>query len=206
MTEKLTELTCKEFAAQLASKAPVPGGGGAAALCGALGAALCAMAARLSAGKDARVDELAVRADALHEKLLALIDADAEGFAPLAAAYAIPREAPGRSEALRDATREACRAPMEMLRRAAEAAALLEELRPLCKPLLLSDVGCGAALCRAAMESAAMNVFVNTRTLPEADALPLEKEADALLAEWLPRADALAGAVAKGLRKERGHG
>lgn len=206
MIENLTELTGAEFTARLASKAPVPGGGGAAALCGALGAALCAMAARLSAGRDARLEELAGRADALRAALLALVDADAEGFAPLSAAYAIPREAPGRTEALREATLTACRAPMEMLRRGAETVELLEELHTLCKSLLLSDVGCAASLARAAMESAALNVFVNTRALPEADALPLEAEADALLADCLPRAEAVAAAVAAALRKERSHG
>ena len=206
MSEKLTELTCTDFAARLASSEPVPGGGGASALCGALSAALCAMAARLSRVGDPHLEELTARADALRVRLLELIDADAEGFAPLAAAYAIPRSTPGRAEALRAATLTACRAPMEMLRSAAETAALLEALHPLCKPLLLSDVGCGATLCRAAMESAAMNVFVNTRSLPEEDALPLEAEADALLREWLPRADALAAAVSGALRKERSHG
>jgi len=206
MKDILTQLSCTEFAARLASKEAVPGGGGASALCGALASALCAMAARLSARADAGPEALIARADLLRERLLSLIAEDAEGFAPLAAAYAVPKDAPGRAAALREATLAACRAPMEMLRCCAGLLRLLEELYPLCKRLLLSDLGCAALLGRAAMESAAMNVFVNTRTLPEADALPLEAEADALLAESLPRADALAGQVAAFLRKERAHG
>ena len=205
MREKLTDLSCTDFAARLASREAVPGGGGASALCGSLGAALCAMAARLSGDGEA-INALVERADALRGQLLALIDADAEGFAPLASAYAIPRGTPGRSETLREATLGACRAPMAMLRRCAEALSLLEELLPQCSRLLLSDVGCGALLCRAALESAALNVFVNTRSLPEADALPLEAEADALLADCLPRAEALAAAVSAAVRKERTHG
>ena len=98
MNENLTEKSCMDFCAALASSAPVPGGGGAAALAGALAAALCAMAARLTASKPAFADRagelngLIARADALRGALLRLIDADAEGFAPLSKAYAIPKD------------------------------------------------------------------------------------------------------------------
>lgn len=177
MAEKLTEKSLVDFAASLASRDPVPGGGGASALCGALAASLCAMAARLSGGKKKtpeqlkRLEEIVTRADALREKLLALIEADAAGFAPLAAAYRLPKDAPDYCETLRKATLAACKAPAEMLACCAEAAGLLEEMQTLSGKMLLSDVGCAAALCRAAMESAALNVLVNTHALPgDADA------------------------------------
>ena len=202
MDEKLSSLNALVFAARLASKDAVPGGGGAAALCGALGAALGAMAARLSApGREEAVEPLISRADALRTALLALIDEDAAGFAPLAAAYAIPKDAPGRTETLRDATLLALEAPMAMLRRCAVTVALLEELLPNCKKLLLSDGGCGAALARGALRAAAMNVWVNTRTLPAEDRGPVEREAVALLKDYTARADAVYAAVEARLRE-----
>ena len=172
MTEKLTEKSCADFAALLASRAPVPGGGGAAALCGALAVSLCAMAARLSGGKNRtpeqtkRLEEITIQADSLRERLLALVEEDAEGFAPLAAAYRLPKDAVDYRETLRSATLAACRAPAGMLACCSEAAGLLTEMQTLSGRMLLSDVGCGASLCRAAMESAALNVLVNTHALP----------------------------------------
>jgi len=207
MTE-LTERSLSAFAAELGSRAPTPGGGGAAALCGALAAALAAMAARLSEGSDKpALPALIERADAQRQELLSLIDRDAEGFAPLSAAYRIPKEAPGRRETIRDATLLACRAPLEMLRRAAETAELLVELQPLCKALLLSDLGCSALLCRAAMECAAMNLFVNTRTLPNEDeARAMTAEAEALLTRWVPVCEALGQSVLNTLQGVNDHG
>lgn len=204
MDEKLSCLRAPDFAARLASKDAVPGGGGAAALGGALGAALGAMAARLSErGREQELSPLIERADALRERLLSLIDADAEGFAPLAAAYAIPKDAPGRRETLEAATLTALEAPTEMLRRCAETVALLEELLPKCKKLLLSDVGCAAALARGALRAAALNVFVNTRTLSPELRAPRESEAEGILREFENRADAVYAAVEARLREEK---
>ena len=207
MTE-LTERSLSAFAAELSSRAPTPGGGGAAALCGALAAALAAMAARLSESADKpSLPRLIERADAQRQELLSLIDRDAEGFAPLSAAYRIPKETPGRREMIRVSTLLACRAPLDMLRNAAETAALLNELQPLCKALLLSDLGCSALLCRAAMECAAMNLFVNTRALPDEDeARVMAAEAEALLARWVPVCETLGQSVLNTLRGVSAHG
>lgn len=198
----LASKSCADFASLLASDAPVPGGGGAAALAGALGASLGAMAARLSAGRKKTEEErLALEerieiADALRQRLLALIDWDAAGFAPLARAYALPKDDPDRKEKLREASLKACEAPMEMLRCCGETARLLTELRERVSPLLLSDVGCAAALCRGALEAAAMNVWVNTRSLREdPEALALNDEVRRLLDAALPAAEAVTAAV-----------
>ncbi len=198
----LASKSCADFASLLASDAPVPGGGGAAALAGALGASLGAMAARLSAGRKKTEEErLALEerieiADALRQRLLALIDWDAAGFAPLARAYALPKDDPDRKEKLREASLKACEAPMEMLRCCGETARLLTELRERVSPLLLSDVGCAAALCRGALEAAAMNVWVNTRSLREdPEALALNDEVRRILDAALPAAEAVTAAV-----------
>ena len=199
---ELKERSCAEFAAALASAAPVPGGGGAAALAGALAVSLGAMAARLSAGRKKTeaereaLEERIAAADELRQRLLELIDRDAEGFAPLARAYALSKEDPQRREKLRNASLRACEAPMEMLRRCGETAELLTQLRERVSPLLISDLGCAAALCRGALESAAMNVWVNTRGLPEdPEARALNEETRQILDRALPLAGALCAAV-----------
>ena len=199
---KLAEQNCTTFTQLLSSAAPAPGGGGAAALCGALAVSLCAMAGTLSAGRKASVgheEELSrlVRCcAALRCRLLSLIDEDAVGFLPLAKAYSLPKDSPGRAETLREATLHACRAPMEMLRAGAETAALLEQMEALSSPLLLSDVGCGASLCRSALECAALNLAVNTKTCKsDPAAKALDQEAAGILDRWLPRMAALAGRV-----------
>ena len=202
MDEELRKKSCTDFAELLASTAPAPGGGGAAALMGALAASLGSMAAALTAGRkkydDRREEMLSAVEQAADQRrmLLELIDRDAEGFRPLAAAYSLPKDSPHYAEIMRRATLQACQAPWEMLRTCQKTAELLETLAEKVSPLLLSDVGCGAAACRAAMEAAAMNVFVNTRTLKgDGEAAKLHRETQALLRTYSPRLQAVSEAV-----------
>lgn len=206
MKNQLMNENCIRFSDALASAAPVPGGGGAAAYCGALAASLCAMAGNVTAGRARYADRRTAlepvleRCERLRLRLLSLVDEDAEGFAPLSAAYAIPREAPDRAERLRRASADACKAPAEMLEVCAELTELLEEMEGLASPLLLSDVGCGAALCASAMESAALNVLVNVRSFPEDRELAaLRDKTEEILEKCLPRARALYSRVRAGL-------
>ena len=109
-----TGRSLSEFTAQLASAQPAPGGGGAAALAGALAASLAAMAANVTAANPRYADRhdalatLAASCDAQRTTLLALIDADAAGFLPLQRAYAIPKDDPTRAARLADAAHTAC--------------------------------------------------------------------------------------------------
>ncbi len=206
--KKLSNQNCTDFTRALASTEPVPGGGGAAALCGALAASLCAMAGGITAGRKKYAERAEAlkpvvrRCEELRLELLALIDLDAEGFLPLSRAYSLPKDAPGREQALSEASLAACAAPLAMLEACGETAELLEQAEKLCSPLLLSDVGCGAALCRAAMECAAMNVFVNTGgRKDEPRARELSRHASELLGLWLPRMDDLAARVRTGLEE-----
>ncbi|MCF0146633.1 MAG: cyclodeaminase/cyclohydrolase family protein, partial [Eubacterium sp.] len=199
MSDKLTDRSCADFAEALASKAPVPGGGGAAALTGALSAALCSMVGNFTTGKkkyaayEEDIQRILEKAGALRLQLLELIDADAAAFEPLSRAYAIPKDDPHRSGQLEKATLDACRAPIEMVKCCGEIVPLLEELAEKGSVLLVSDVGCGALLCAAAMEAAAMNVFINTGTLQDRqEALRMEEEVNGILASCLPRARAAA--------------
>lgn len=207
--EKLIDKSCREFTLALAAKEPVPGGGGAAALAGALGAALGSMVAVYTAGKkkyaayEADIQSAMKQAAALQNRLLALADEDAEAFLPLSAAYAIPKDAPGRAAALEDAALNACKAPREIAVLCGEAIGLLEELLEKGSVLLASDVGCGALLCGAALESAALNVFVNTGTLQDREqARAIEAEMDGLLERYGPKAAHIAREVRRRLRKE----
>ena len=110
--------TCRAFTGLLASASPAPGGGGAAALTAALGAALGSMVGALTAGKKsyAPVEEEIKAAmtalEALRLQLLDMVQKDAEGFEPLAAAYKLPKETPDREEILERATLRACQAPV----------------------------------------------------------------------------------------------
>jgi formiminotetrahydrofolate cyclodeaminase len=103
---------------------------------------------------------------------------------------------------LEEATKNACAGPVEMMRQICKAVELLEEMGEKGSRMLLSDVGCGALLCRAALEAASLNVFVNTKTLADrAFAEALEAECDGMLAEYCPRAEACAKGVMDHIRK-----
>ena len=207
MSEKMIEKSCADFAAVLASKAPVPGGGGAAALVGALGTALCSMVGNLTVGRkkyaqyEADVKRMLEKGAAVQERLLDLVDKDAEAFEPLSKAYSIPKDDPKHDETLEAATKFAGEAPGEMMKACCEAIELLEEMLEKGSVTLVSDVGCGALCCAAALESASMNIFVNTKTLLDREAAAkLDDQADAMLREYMPRARKVADEVNRRLR------
>lgn len=207
MTEKLTERTLASFADLLAAKEPVPGGGGAAAAVGALGAALCMMVGNYTKGKkkyaayEADVQRIMREADALQKQLIELVNADAEAFEPLSEAYAIPKDHPDREKVLEQAAVQACAAPLEMVRCIAKVIDLLDEMQEKGSVMLISDVGCGALLCRAALESAAMNVFINTGSMRNrSKAEAMENEVDALLEKYIPGAEKIAENIIRRIR------
>ena len=122
---ELTKSSCEGFLESLASKAPVPGGGGAAALVGAAGVALGNMVGSLTVGKkkyaavEADLRTLNARAEALRRRLETLVQADAEAFLPLAAAYGLPKETPEqqahKAAVLEQALDGACAMPLEIM-------------------------------------------------------------------------------------------
>ena len=196
---RLTDKTCCDFADVLAAKEPVPGGGGAAALAGALGAALCSMVGNYTTGKktyaavEQDVQRMLARAEDVRKRLIELVQEDADAFEPLSQAYAIPRDDPRRGDVLEECTKHACEAPLEMMRQVCLAIELLEEMGQKGSRMLVSDVGCGAYLCQAALKAASLNVFVNTKSLRDREyACGVESEVDAMLAEYVKRAEACA--------------
>ena len=165
------EKNVDRFLETLASSAPTPGGGGAAALCGALGIALGNMVGNLTLGKKKYADvqediqALNAEAEALRADFVTLIDADAEAFAPLSKAYAIPKDNPKRTELMEAALLKAVQPPMELMRKCVKALDVISGYAAKGSALAISDAGCAAALCCAAMEAAALNVKINTKSM-----------------------------------------
>ena len=167
------EKNIDKFLAELASSAPTPGGGGAAALCGALGIALGNMVGNLTLGKKKYADvqediqALNAEAEALRADFVTLIDADAEAFAPLSKAYAIPKDNPKRTELMEAALLKAVQPPMELMRKCVKALDVISGFAAKGSALAISDAGCAAALARAAADAAALNVFINTKSMSD---------------------------------------
>ncbi len=213
MDEKMMDLSCARFTEELASKAPVPGGGGAAAMTGSTAAALGCMAANLTIGKkkflafeeDHR--RIISECDALRLRFLELMDEDAAAFGPLAKAYAMDKNDPSYAETMRTVTIEAAKAPLGMMDCACRLIALLVELEGKCSRLLISDVGCAAVSARAALEAASLNVFVNTRTLPDdPEACAMADKAQAMLEKYVPCAQAVADKISETLKGNKTEG
>ena len=148
-----TQLSCEKFVEELASKAPVPGGGGASALVGAVGAALGNMVGSLTVGKkkyaDVQEDILALKArtDKLQAEFLALVERDAEVFEPLSRAYGLPKDTPEqqaeKTRVMEAALKEACAVPLHIMEKCGEAIELHREFAAKGTALAISDVGVG---------------------------------------------------------------
>ena len=202
---------CNEFVEVLASKAPVPGGGGASALVGAIGTALGNMGGSLTVGKKKYADveeemyELKGKADALQKELLHLIERDAEVFEPLSKAYGMPRnteeEKAEKARVMEIVLKDACSVPMEIMERCCEAIDLIEVFAEKGSTLAISDAGVGATFCKAALEGASLNVFINTKSMKNREyADELNKKADEMLSVYTKKAEEIYQSVAARLR------
>ena len=169
----MTLASCREFVSVLASDAPAPGGGGAAALVGAIGTALGNMVGSLTVGKkkyaevEAEIIALKAKCDALQTELLNQVEADEVNFLPLAKAYGIPKDDPNRDKIMEEATIIACSTPMTIMELCCEAIDYIKVFADKGSRLAVSDAGCGAICCKAALQAASLNVFINTKTLKD---------------------------------------
>ena len=165
--------TITEFAELLASPAPVPGGGGASSLVGAIGIALGDMVGALTVGKqkyagvEPDLRALMAKAQALRVKLLGCIEKDAAAFEPLSRAYGIPRDDPARDGVMERCLRDAAAAPLEIFDLCCEAIELQKEFAEKGSGLVISDAATGIVFCRGAMYGAAVNVKVNTKLMKD---------------------------------------
>ena len=203
--------TCTEFVEVLASKAPVPGGGGASALVGAVGTALGNMVGSLTVGKKkyADVEEdiiaLKAKADALQADFLRLVERDAEVFEPLAKAYGMPRETEEekaeKARVMAIDLKEACSVPMEIMEKCCEAIDVIEEFAAKGSALAISDAGVGVAFCKGALLGASLNVFINTKSMADKEyAAELNAKADKMIEDYSKKADEIFNAVTARLR------
>ena len=208
---ELMNLSCEAFLEDLAGSAPAPGGGGAAALVGAAGAALGNMVGSLTVGKkkyaavEADILVLNRRAAALRKRLEWLVQADADAFTPLAAAYKLPKETPEqqahKAAVLEAALEGACAVPLEIMSACCEGIALAAEYAEKGIVMAVSDAGCAALFCKAALQAAGLNVSINTRLMADnARAAALNAQADAMLAEFVPQADRIYEKLTHSLR------
>ena len=201
----MTLSTCREFVSVLASDAPAPGGGGAAALVGAIGTALGNMVGSLTVGKKKYADvqdeiiALKAKCDDLQKQLLDQVEADEINFLPLAKAYGIPKDDPTRDAVMEEATLIACSTPIKIMELCCEAIDCIKVFADKGSRLAVSDAGCGAVVCKAALQAASLNVFINTKTLKNRDkAEDLNRHANVMLNTYGQLADDIFNTVKAG--------
>jgi formiminotetrahydrofolate cyclodeaminase len=168
-----------EFLELLASKQPVPGGGGAAALGGAIGMALSNMVGNLTVGKkkyadvEPEVKELIAKGDKVINALEALVSKDAEVFEPLSKAYSLPKDTPEqiahKAEVLEQLSKAANAVPVEIMRKAYEGIKIHERMGQIGTLIAISDVGCGVVFLKAALISGSLNVIINLNSIKDQD-------------------------------------
>lgn len=190
------KIKIEEYIEDLSSKKPIPGGGGASAICAALGISLGCMAANLTAGKkkylsvSAELEELIKEGRVLGDDFLRLANEDAEAFEPLSRAYSLKKDVPENQKILEECLKAAARPPFETLKKSCKALDILEQFSQLCSPIAISDVATGASICRGALMGAYMNVKVNTRLMSDrAYADKLDEEAKSLVEEYEKKAE-----------------
>lgn len=201
----MTMESCRAFVEVLASNAPAPGGGGAAALVGAIGTALGNMVGSLTVGKkkyadvEAEIIALKGKCDELQKQLLDQVEADEVNFLPLAKAYGIPKDDPNRDKIMEEATIIACSTPMKIMELCCEAMDCIAVFAAKGSRLAVSDAGCGAVCCKAALQAASLNVFINTKTLKNRDvAEEMNRKANLMLNKYCALADEIFNEVKAG--------
>jgi methenyltetrahydrofolate cyclohydrolase len=189
----LTELSVQDLIAAFRSSEPTPGGGSAAALAGAVGAALLAMVASLSRPRTSTTDEVdrlaeaGRRCTALSQELTALIDRDSSAYRAVVEAYRLPKgtqeEAGRRSSRIQEALLEATTSPLEIIRRCSAAITQAGTVATLGNSNASSDVQSGLELLGAGLRAAMLNVEINLNSLKDAGQIAgIRNEASRLIA------------------------
>lgn len=191
-----------DFLEDLSGSAPVPGGGGASAACGALAAALASMVASLTTGKkkyaqyEDDIQRILKETAAKRDELVALADEDAKAFEPLAKAYSLPKttdeEIRHREEVMKQVLYDASIVPLRIMETVSEVILLIEEVAEKGSVMALSDAGVAAVFAEAALKGASLNVFINTKSMNDRDvADELNRKAELLIAEGSKKAEAV---------------
>lgn len=189
-----SDQTIQNFLDELASSASTPGGGGAAALAGAMGAALVSMVCNLTIGKEkfagveADMQQLLAKAEALRSRLTEMMAEDVRAFDTVMAAYRLPKGTDADKAARRDAIQEASKkATLVPLAAARACADVIELCRPAAdkgNPNVVSDAGVAVLCAQAGLKSAALNVLINLGAIQDQDFVSKHRaELDQILAE-----------------------
>lgn len=172
---KIIDIPCRNFIEELSSKSAIPGGGGAAALDGAMGAALLSMVCNLTIGKKKYVqytDKLTSvlnKSAELKSNFLDMVDEDAENFIPLSKAYGLPNNTAEakyeREEILEKCLKSACSVPIKVVKKSYETILLHQSILESCSTLVLSDVGVGVQCLKSALTGAYLNIIINVKSM-----------------------------------------
>jgi methenyltetrahydrofolate cyclohydrolase len=212
MKMTMVDQTCSAFIEVLASKAPVPGGGGAAAMGGAIGMALSNMVGNLTVGKkkfaevEGEAKELIAQGEDIIAKLKRLVDKDAEVFEPLSKAYGLPKNTPEeakyKEETMENCCKVACGVPMEIMRAAFEGIKIHARMGEIGTMIAISDVGCGVVFLKSALISGSLNVIINLNTIKDQEfCSTTRKEMDEMLSTGSKIADETLALVLRKLTK-----
>ena len=207
----LLEQKTTDFLEQLSSSAPIPGGGGASAAVGAFASALGLMVTNLTVGKKKYADveeeilEIREKLEQKKQDLVRMVDEDAEAFEPLAKAYRMPKETEEekaeKARVMEIVLKDACSVPMEIMEKCCEAIELIVEFGAKGSKLAISDAGVGAAFCKAALQGASLNVYINTKSMADKEvAASYNKEADELREKYEQKADEIFNRVCSKIR------
>lgn len=203
---KLVEMKVNEFVDLMASDEPAPGGGSAAALEGALGAALTAMVCALTVGKKkyADVQELAIesqkKGNELKAQFVDVIDRDTEAFNAVSAVFAMPKdtdeEKAARKAAMQEALKGCTKTPFEMMELACQALELTRSVVGKLNASAASDLGCAALHLGSAVQGAWLNVLINLGSIRDAAfAAQYRTRGQILLDEALPLSQRIYGRI-----------
>lgn len=200
--DSFKDISCEEFVNQLASKAPVPGGGGASAFAAVLGTALGEMVVSLTIGKKKYTDvaedmcSYAAQAEGIRNELIALIDSDAKAFGVLIETYRLPSNSDDeknvKNAKMEESLKIAASVPFEIMECCSRAIELIEKIAVSGNQAAISDAACGALMCAAALKSASMNVLINTSSMRDrVYAADLNGQVKDMIDEYGRRADAV---------------
>lgn len=209
----MTDMNMKEFLEVLSSKEPVPGGGSAAGYVAAVGMSLGSMVLALTTGKkkyaqyQEEIETLIVKAREVTHHLAACMDKDAEAFKPLSEAYGLPRDTQEqtayRQKVMEDALVVAGRAPLAMMETIIEAIELIGRIAVVGSRLAISDAGVGVQMCKAALNGASLNVYINTKLMQNREAAEeMDTRADELLIRGNKLADHIYAQVMDDIRPQ----
>jgi formiminotetrahydrofolate cyclodeaminase len=202
------DMKIEEFLETLASSAPTPGGGTAAALAGAAASALLGMFSNLTVGKkkfeevDGLFRETAKKAETQGVRFRELMDTDARAFDKVMKAYALPKETDDdkkvRSAAIQEALKKAASVPLETASLALEVLEAARDVAPKGNPNAITDIATAGLLAEAAIRGALLNVYINLGSIKDEEVV---EDMKAIAAEILSRAQGITGTLFEAAKK-----